>query len=897
MKKILSILLAAMMLLAAVPAMAYDDVASSDNAIAISLVTGMGIMPEESENHFGAETHVTRGDFAVYTAKLLRLQVQSGVTGKSVFEDVDISTEEGYAINTLVNQGVIAAAEKTYNPKEIISFASAADMLLNALGYAGTVKENGGYPGGTLKIAAQTSLSRGLQLTTNKTLTKKEAAILLYNAMFAETMHALYIGGNTTYISSGETFLEDKWDMEEVSGVMEGFGATTLTGKALGKDQISVDGHVFDCFDKRYKDYVGYMVKAYYSTSVTGEEEFVTLYAKSNANKVTKVDANDLYVRGNTVKYYVDNREKSLNVAEDAAVIYNGRYYTDYSTLEDVLSMEEGDATFIANGSTSKINVIVVNEYQHLLVDRVNTKTTTLYASNSGDKMPMYKSYKDDGNLEMTVFYNGEEITFDQIKEGDALTLMESPDGEEVRIYVSRETVTGTINSVTEKNGNQVIKVNNVEYVVSAYCTAKISGGDNLTLAITTNGQVLGITAAAGGNTQYAYVMKAYTDDDEEKSYVKLFTSDGMITTYSCDTKLKVNGTKIEKDVEDVIAQYDFVTYQLNTDGEVRSLNKPYDVSSNPDYYSETTFTKNWSKSSVRYIDGIMGRSLITENTVIFFVPRYDRDVASDYRIMTVKDLSNKTYSNVTCYDVDRNGRVGALLLKEDMSSTVAMSGNLFFINDVSSVLTADGEVGWEINGFEAGEAKSLVFTDDSQSITYEDGWMNYSGNEDFDTGYKNLHTGDAIQYSLDVEGKVQAYRLVYNNYQTTHMGDIENYNDPREYFEKWSKTGSVTKMDFYDNLFISYGDVQYRYNDYILELGLNQSEREAYANSSINLMDYYRPINMQKAYIYKFNIADGEVELGDLEDVNKGDTVFVRSKNMGEINEIMVYAAYGSVK
>jgi hypothetical protein len=288
-----------------------------------------------------------------------------------------------------------------------------------------------------------------------------------------------------------------------------------------------------------------------------------------------------------------------------------------------------------------------------------------------------------------------------------------------------------------------------------------------------------------------------------------------------------------------------------------------------------------------------MGMSFITDDTVIFSMPRFDRDKESDYSILSVSDLKNRTYADVTCYDVDRQGRAGAVLIVEDFSDSVDMGNDLFFVKERSTALNEYDEIVCRIEGYENGELVTLDFTEDSTSVTYEDGWMNYVGNEDFDRGYDTLNVGDAIQYSLDNDGNVSAYRLVYNNEQTIYSADgTLVYDDPNNFYEDWSGTGSVTKQDFYDNLYIAYGDVQLRYMDYMVMLGLNEKDRLSYESSSspIRIIDYYRPINLLNASIYTYNVNTGKLDIGDMEDIMKGDYVFARSKKMGEKNEIMVY-------
>ena len=167
-------------------------------------------------------------------------------------------------------------------------------------------------------------------------------------------------------------------------------------------------------------------------------------------------------------------------------------------------------------------------------------------------------------------------------------------------------------------------------------------------------------------------------------------------------------------------------------------------------------------------------------------------------------------------------------------------------------------------------------------------------GNENFDTGCENFHAGDALQYSLNNNGEVGAYRLVYNN-NLTIFDASDNLKDNlgESRFEDWSGTGSVTKQDFYDDLYISFGTVRARYMDYMLNLGLTESEVLGYGDgkSKIQIIDYYRPINLKNAPVYVYRAGKRELELGDIEDISKDDYVFVRSKKMGELNEVMVYS------
>lgn len=889
-KKICSVILTLCLSFGAVSALAYNDVETPSQNTAVELVTSLGIMNPANAEEFGSKTLVKRGEFALYATRLMGCDASVSQNSKGYFEDVDITTPEGAAVEFLAGTGVISKSGREYNPNDEITYAEAVRVTLNCLNYADIAKMSGGYPGGYIKTATECGLNKNLKLLTNSVLTKTEAATLIYNALFTNPMER----DGRSYKKSDITQLEKIWDVSEVTGVVTGYEKTVLaSGRTLPENCVEINGAVYDAGTTNISKYVGYTVRAFYNDN----DVIVAFAEKPNANTVYTLNAEDVEADGNKVSYYVNNRKKNLKVSESAAVIYNSRYFSSYTTLDEVLNIPEGEITFISNTSSGAVSVIIVRNYKHLLVERVDKKSGRLYLRNGspegkdGIQLNDVISVLPDEN-DVTVYIDGKEAEFNDISADDAVTMEQSLDGEHIVLYVSRDTVEGEITGMSK----DTVKINGEEYEMSSYSTTVYTIGTTGVFALTTDGKILGLVEKSRTtNNDYAYVLQTYTEDGREKAYVKLYNTNGEVVTYECADKIKVNGQRRNfSDILNCVVKGEVVTYTVNNDGMLTKLNRPYDASSIVDYVNETEFIKNWNKSSVRYTDGIMGMSLITDDTVIFSMPRFDRKDESDYSILSMSDLKNRTYSDVTCYDVDRQGRVGALLIVEDVSETVSMGNNLFFVNEVSSSINDDDEEIWLVDGFENGEEKTLVFPIDTHSVTYENGWKNRVGNENFDTGCGNFHAGDALQYSLDNNGEVGAYRLVYNN-NLTIFDAADNLKDNlgESRFEDWSGTGSVTKQDFYDDLYISFGTVKARYMDYMLNLGLTESEVLGYGSgkSKIQIIDYYRPINLKNAPVYVYNVGRRTLELGDMEDISKDDYVFVRSKKMGELNEVMVYS------
>ncbi|MCI5604541.1 MAG: S-layer homology domain-containing protein [Clostridia bacterium] len=892
-KRICSLILILCMSFSTFTALAYDDVENEKQKMAVELITGFGIMNPESESTFGNKTLVKRGEFALYATRLLGHNIVASSSSHGIFDDVDTTTLEGAAVDYLASVGIIPKNKREYNPNDEVTYAEAVRILLNCLGYNVVASANGGYPGGYIKTATDCELNKNVWLMTNSVLTKTDAAVLLYNALFVKPME---FSNNNTYEESEKTLMEKTWDVYEISGIVSGYEKTVIgSDRVLPDDSVEINGAVYKVGNTNIADYVGYSVKAYYREDSDGVNTISAFIEKPNANLSQTFNSEDIEVEGNNIYYYANGIRKSLKVASPA-IIYNGRYYSNYDKLEDVLNIPEGEIKFIANNSSTKYNVIMVTDYKHLLIERVDKRSGRLYLKN-GSASPDAVPYINDvisilpEENDVTVYIDGKAASFADIQSDDAVTMTQTLDGEEITLYVSRNTVTGKITGISDDK----ITINDTEYTKSKYSTTNYTISTNGTYALTTDGKILGLVDAVRTNeNDYAYVLSVYAEPGPDQAFVKLFTGKGEVVTYECASKVNVNGNRKEFDqIPKSVFKSELITYATGSDGKITRINRPYDASTRMGYVNETEFIKNWNKSSVRYTDGIMGMSFVTDDTVIFSMPRFDKGNNSDYRLLTAADLTNRTYADVTCYDVDRQGRAGAMVIVEDASDSVSMGNSLFFIKQKYEAVNEDDEPICTIEGYQDGELKMLNFTEDTSSVTYEDGWMNYVGNEDFDTGYMNLNVGDAIQYNLDNEGNVGAYRLVYNNNKTIfdNEGKLKD-NLSASYFEDWSGTGSVTKQDFYDDLYISFGDVQSRYMDYMLHLGLNNTDRLAYqsSRSPIQIIDYYRPINLMKASIYTYNVKSRELELGDMEDVLKEDRVFVRSKKMGELNEVMVY-------
>ncbi|MGM9936053.1 MAG: S-layer homology domain-containing protein, partial [Candidatus Ornithomonoglobus sp.] len=317
MKKLCALILAIGMLMStftAISALAYTDVESTKQATAVDLVTGLNIMSADSDEEFGSSTIVKRGEFALYAARLMNYNIVPSKTAtKGYFDDVDVSTEEGAAVQMLAEMGVISIADE-FNPNEGITYVAAIKILLCCAGYETAANQNGGYPNGYIKLATENDLTKNLSKSNDSALTKTETAVLLYNTLFIYPMEL----NNKDYTKGSETILEKIYNAYELTGIVTGYGDTSLLNKSMGDTQVSIDNIVYDCVTPNIKNYIGRSVKAYY-TDVRGDGvKIVTFTEQDSKNTVTTIDVDDIdEITKTNLKYYPDGgaTTKSIKIS------------------------------------------------------------------------------------------------------------------------------------------------------------------------------------------------------------------------------------------------------------------------------------------------------------------------------------------------------------------------------------------------------------------------------------------------------------------------------------------------------------------------------------------------------------------------------------------------------
>ena len=185
-KKILSLLLAAAVLLGSAPA-ALAASSASDSVIE-EVIRATGIMVGDESGDMNLNNTVTRAEYAkmLVAASTYKDKV-SGASNSSPFKDVPYTHWAACYIKTAVEQGWLTGyLDGSYKPDNTVTLEEAATGVLKLLGYT-SEDFSGSYPYGQLALYESLGLDVNITASQGTAMTRRNMMYLFYNLLNAET--------------------------------------------------------------------------------------------------------------------------------------------------------------------------------------------------------------------------------------------------------------------------------------------------------------------------------------------------------------------------------------------------------------------------------------------------------------------------------------------------------------------------------------------------------------------------------------------------------------------------------------------------------------------------------------------------------------------------------------
>ncbi len=800
---------------------------------------------------------VTREEFCRFVVNMMGLQsIAETSEYADVFEDISDSKYKN-SIKLMYSLNLISGESKQiFAPQRDITVKEGAKILVDALGYSGTVTDK------TLDGYYYVALGLGLSDRMNiqgDTLDFQNALIMIDNALDIDRMVYQNNGGYKKDDTYRNALMHTKdSNIVKMRGVVTADISTYLNTKitSLDSNQLEIEGRIYTFETEAPLGLVGQSVDFYVKT--TDVDELVFRINTSEKNKVKSFDSDDITtVSQNSIRL---NNER-ISVAQNVKYIYNNRLKRDFS-LNDLDKMENFTVRAIDSDGDSKYETIFVEEYEDYLVERVYKDDFLVYLKSPSQFRGMQyidlDTNDEDFYVQLLNKY-GDEITFDDIKADMVISIAASEDGEALKVYVSDKIIEGKIAGYSNKH----ITIDTEEYRCRID-ESKLKSGAQARVYIAFDDTAAFIEYPSDSlNYAYVYALypkKGHSDEFQARMIIpgpvsvkyiekededggaatktpKLFCRNNGITVMDLADKVSVNGKRMSGEELANAILNEPIAYKLNSNNEIKTIDilKPADTTSSK-YYNANELTFGKTGDTAFGISQDRTRSIcLPTNTS-----------ASKNDLKELVELLNGVQYNVMGYALDDTTHiVDILLMNSEMRSGTAgitnTSSDIAMVDSVEEQVDDNDEVHIVVN---------MIFDKELKTYTVSDLIPNSES-------FMQLETGDLIAFSLDGFDNLNGYEVIQNadNYYDYILG---------EYTDNERFCGIVENVD--------YNNISNKKNRWVnvlnvmFEDGSVKSAYEVLARGStpVFVIDSGRCVS---------------VRAGSIDDVKPGGRVFVLSK------------------
>ncbi len=604
MKRIIAILVSALMVLGACPSLAADgDVINA----ALPLLSALNIMVGDANGDMRLDSLVSRAEFTkvAVASSSYRHSVATSLKTSS-YKDVSAGHWAAPYIKVGVVNGYCKGySDATFRPDNTVTYEEAITILLRVLGYSDDDFGNS-WPYGQVGMAENLGISDGVDVNIGDELSRREVAVLVFNTL-------------ETKMKNSTQQLLSIFDVEKKEDVL----LTSINEKQnSARDEIRTSAGTFK-FDTQIA-----------RTDIGREGD---LYVENGNNVLAFVpyggsgstERHVVYsLLGDDVITYINGGMSMLNVPTDTPV-YEDNTTSTYAAKS--AGIEMGDILHISRSKNGEISDII---YEKGSVDGPYTVTSSF-------NLGKYGSAK--------VIRNGEASDINEIKSYDIIYYVSDLD----MLMTYSNKITGIYEKAEpNKDAPTSVTVSGVTYhVESSAAFEKLSSagefkyGDTVTLLLGKTNDVADVMTSSSNETIYGYLLetgkKEFTKSDTSKYtnyYVKVALADGTEGEYAAD-----------KDYESKINSVQKITFSGGVASSATVTNK-YSVSG----------TFNWA-------DKAIGTERLSADVKILDVATSEENESPAYTTVYPSRLDGVkiSSSSILYMGKDEKGQIDELILKD----------------------------------------------------------------------------------------------------------------------------------------------------------------------------------------------------------------------------------------
>ena len=871
MKKIISVFLIIMML---IPSAVVMNVAAEENyGDGAGLLMALGIINDE----YDPEAPITKYDATVVAMKIIG-KTAGNYTYNGEFADIAADAPEaGLVLEAVKNNIVSSANGNVFAKNSAITYNAAIKLILNALDFS--VFANVGQNANYAKYAREFDLDITVKNSKSVSVVEfYEMAAIALEIPLVE-IRAIEQGNPVYEINDSSNALEQYFDVYKTTGYVEANGVTALYSKKdCNEDMLRING-----IDVKYSDLpcidtlLGLNVDLYYKDRDYPEYVYHT---QLDSQKILKIGSDDIQKFLNNV-YTYDNgngSNKKVKISDNCAIIYNGKAVTeeDSKYISNALFTPENGYVELLSDSSGKYKTVKIYSFDTYVVKNVYSDEYSKMLVDKYDKKNLIIT--DDAFLTVRDKDN-KEITFDNIENGDVLSVACSYDGECVLIYACGDAVEGILTA----HGEDMVTIEGEDFVLSKQLQkdeSKIpSIGENVTVYLDSFDRVVAIEMHAESVWSVGLVLKTGMETYGllKKAGCVILTAEGTVETVYAAEKYWIDSKRYDEAEKfaDALKLNEVIRYKLNKDGQLFKIDTAQEVESNNTLQSAGTGSYTWrnTHSLLHSTEGDVipvksDATVIVNPEFVTFAESgskaenaefYDKD----YFTSGTSFLTNGIAYNIKAYKTNADSMLADIILCGFYNYDLYMRTELtYVVNKVLTTLDEDGNklIKLVCTGI-SGEKEMWDYKDRADNV--------YTNSI---RTLKDIKPGDIVRADLANDGRV------------LFIFKIFDYNN-REFYQR-IYSSNVASVDASGTLPKYVGAKPGEYNNY--------SDREYYVyGDALEFADGYirvRPSGSTRDIIFK---SSDNVIIYEKNNVRRGTMKDIRFDETGTDSDKIIVAAY----
>lgn len=247
MKKMISILLSAVMTATMLPTFAFaensgfSDVSGNEYyATQAEVLSELAILEGYEDGTFGASRTITRAEMAAIICRMLDKESEAGGReGQTRFSDVSSNHWASGYINVASSEKIIEGdGNGTFRPEDDVKYEEAIKMVVCALGFdEGLVMDSDDWSAAYLEEAEDKNITEALEGTKGAAATRGDVAVMVYNGLTYDLSAPKASLSEGTYQGIRRITLETGTEGADIYYTMDGTEPTVESTNMLERSQ------------------------------------------------------------------------------------------------------------------------------------------------------------------------------------------------------------------------------------------------------------------------------------------------------------------------------------------------------------------------------------------------------------------------------------------------------------------------------------------------------------------------------------------------------------------------------------------------------------------------------------------------------------------------------------